>query len=398
MKILQICNKPPFPPVEGGPMAMAAITNGLLNAQHNVSLLVVDSEKMKSDFSKISNEVLEKTNFKSVFINLKINPFDALKCFFTGKSLHAIRYMKKGFLDAITAKLDDESFDVIFFDSIFSAVFIDEIRELTKAKIVIRAHNVEHKIWERIAQNTKNPFKKFYLNHIYKSLKNFEMEICSKADAVFPISDVDTAWFQNKLPQKIVKTLPFGVDISKKVEISKHNKTLFFIGSLNWSPNIEGLLWFLKEVWNNKKLNFPELKLVVAGRHMPDELFEFADNRTEFVGEVPDSTDFMLQNGAMIVPLLSGSGIRIKIIEALMNSKVVISTKIGAEGINYTHGKDIIIADTPEEFCEAINNYYNSAENSLSISENARQLIENEHNNKIVIDDLIKTLNKLIDE
>ena len=306
--------------------------------------------------------------------------------------------MKKDFLDAITAKLDDENFDVIFFDSIFSAVFIDEIRKLTKAKIVIRAHNVEHKVWERIAQNTKSPFKKFYLNHIYKSLKNFELEVCSKADAVFPISDVDTAWFQNRLPQKLVKTLPFGVDISKKVEISKHNKTLFFIGSLNWSPNIEGLLWFLKEVWNNNKLDFPELKLVVAGRNMPDELFEFADNRTEFVGEVPDSTDFMLENGAMIVPLLSGSGIRIKIIEALMNSKVVISTKIGAEGINYTHGKDIIIADTPEEFCEAINNYYNSAENSLSISENARQLIENEHNNKIVIDDLIKTLNKLIDE
>ena len=398
MKILQICNKPPFPPVEGGPMAMAAITNGLLNAQHNVSLLVVDSEKMKSDFSKISNEVLDKTNYKSVFIKLKINPFDAIKCFFIGNSLHAIRYRKKDFLDAIAAKLDNENFDVIFFDSIFSAVFIDEIRKLTKAKIVIRAHNVEHKVWERIAQNTKSPFKKFYLNHIYKSLKNFELEVCSKADAVFPISDVDTAWFQNRLPQKLVKTLPFGVDISKKVEISKHNKTLFFIGSLNWSPNIEGLLWFLKEVWNNNKLDFPELKLVVAGRNMPDELFEFADNRTEFVGEVPDSTDFMLENGAMIVPLLSGSGIRIKIIEALMNSKVVISTKIGAEGINYTHGKDIIIADTPEEFCEAINNYYNSVNNSSSISENARQLIENEHNNKIVIDDLINTLNKLIDE
>ena len=123
---------------------------------------------------------------------------------------------------------------------------------------------------------------------------------------------------------------------------------------MNWLPNKEGIKWFLDEVWPIIHQALPDLKIYLAGREMPSWLLELNLSNVKVIGEVPDAHEFIRSKSISIAPLLSGSGIRIKIIESMAMGKAVVATTIGAEGINYTTGKDIMIADTPEAFCEAV--------------------------------------------
>lgn len=399
MKILQLCNKPPYPPVEGGSIAMNAITQGLLNSGHVVKILAVNSFKFPENVSAIPEIYKEKTSYQSVFINLKINPIKAFFNLFSKKSFHVQRYYTNSFRKALIAVLSSETFDIIHFESIFLGCYIDLIRQYSKAKIVVRTHNVEHLIWERLAANSSSFLKRKYLNHLARTLKLFELSLLNKADGVMTISKIDLHYFEKNGITKPIINLPFGVNMVDDDIITKdhshHEMSLFFIGSLNWQPNIEGVEWFIENVWHNEMLDLPNIRFYIAGRHIPKSFQKYESERTHIVGEVENALQFMNEHSIMIVPLFSGSGIRIKIIEGLMAGKAIISTSIGAEGINCTHGENILIADSPEEFAKAINALFNNAALFEKISSNAPYLIEKEHNNELIIPQMIEFYNSI---
>ncbi|MEM9259965.1 MAG: glycosyltransferase family 4 protein, partial [Bacteroidota bacterium] len=129
---------------------------------------------------------------------------------------------------------------------------------------------------------------------------------------------------------------------------------LHFIGSLDWLPNLEGLQWFLTDVWPLISQRFPDLKFHVAGRNMPPAIAQLRMKNVIIHGEVESSCDFVAAHSISIVPLLSGGGMRAKILEAMSLARVVISTSVGLEGINAKHRRDLFVADTPEQFVDAI--------------------------------------------
>ncbi len=399
MKILQLCNKPPYPPIEGGSIAMNAITQGLINDGYLVKVLAVSSFKFHDNKLLIPEEYKIKANYNSVFIDLKIHPFQAFLNLFSKKSFHVQRYVSKDFTDKLVSILMTETYDVVHIESIFLACYIDTIRKFSKAKIVIRTHNVEHLIWERLAANTTSSIKKWYLNHLAKTLKSFELSVLNKVDGVLTISKNDLDFFLKNGIKKPMIGLPFGVKIPKQGLHPQKTKnsdfSLFFIGSLNWQPNIEGVEWFMQNVWLNPNLNIPNVELFIAGRNIPESFKKYKSNRTHIVGEVNDALKFMLEHSIMIVPLFSGSGIRIKIIEGLMMGKAIVSTSIGAEGINCSDGEDIILANTPDEFANAINSLIENPELFEKISSNASYLIEKEHNIELIIPKMIQFYNTL---
>jgi len=176
--------------------------------------------------------------------------------------------------------------------------------------------------------------------------------------------------------------------------IEEHS--LFHIGSMNWIPNNEGMKWFLDNVWEDVCNIIPDIRLYLAGREMPKWLFKKESKNLRIEGEVPDALKFIQSKSISIVPLLSGSGIRIKIIESMAMGKVVISTSIGAEGINYINGENIIIADSSTETKDAIIKLYNDKELTTRIGNNARKLIATNHNNEIIIIKLIEFYKSLI--
>ncbi|TNE51750.1 MAG: glycosyltransferase, partial [Bacteroidetes bacterium] len=223
--------------------------------------------------------------------------------------------------------------------------------------VALRAHNVEHEIWERVAVNS-HPLKRWYLNRITPRLKKFEQNSLNQYDLLIGITERDVQQFRALGLEKPAVVVPIGLDCSAYMpDESSFQRpvSLGFIGSLDWMPNIEGLTWFLQKVW--KPLlhpAYPELELHIAGRNTPAWLRRLRMPGVHVHGEVPDASDFINQHTVMVVPLLAGSGMRAKILEGMALGKVVLSTSIGLEGIAARHRQEVLIADTPEEFYSAV--------------------------------------------
>ena len=386
MKILLLCNKPPYPASEGGPMAMNSIITGLLDAGHQVKILAVNSEKFNVKESDIPDEYKKKTGIELIDVDLSVKPTNAFLNLFTKKSYHVERFISDDFKAKLIEVLEKEQFDIVQLEMLYMAPYVDDIRAHSKAMIVLRAHNVEHKIWERIAKETRSPLKRWYINHLAKTLKEYELNALETVDGIAAITRKDAAFFR-KYTSKPVIDIPFGVypeEFTPKYEIEGKPK-FYHIGSMNWMPNEEGIRWFINEVLPKTMEKVPDFVYHLAGRNMPEWLTAMNDPHVDVVGEVPDAKAFVADHDVAIVPLLSGSGIRIKIIESMAMGKTVITTRVGAEGILYDEEVNIIIAENKAKMVEAIRAINENPQIAVKIGQAARRLVEETYDNRKII-------------
>lgn len=378
---------------------MNTITQALLAAGNQVKVLSVATHKHPDRSSQISPEYIQQTKFETVFVNTKVNFFEALISLVKGTSYHVFRFFSKEMSQKLISILESEKFDVVQLESVFVALYIPIIRKHSSAKIVLRLHNVEHLIWERIAQNQSSKAKRLLLEKMNKQLKNYECSLMSQIDGYMAISEVDYQFFHDIAPQTPGTVIPFAINMdeydSEDEYIPSDNPELFHIGSMNWMPNVEALKWFLDDVFPLILEKFPQLTFTVAGRGIPDDIQKYASANVLIAGEVPSANDFMLSKDIMIVPLLSGSGIRIKIIEGMALGKTIITTSIGAEGLDVENGKNIFIADTPDEFVSVIEKCVKTPDICTIIGENARNYVALNHNNEVVAQELIDFYNEI---
>lgn len=392
MKILQLCHKIPFPPTDGGTIAMNNITQGLLAAGHTVKVLALETQKHPVFWDKIPSTYVSSTAFETVKIDTTISFLAAAKTLFNGKSYQISRFYSKNFAAKLEQLLSENQYDIVHLESIFMCSYIDVIRKKSHAKIVLRTHNVENQIWKRIAKNEHNIVKKLAIKYLASQLERYERSIGSKIDGYATISEPDLRYFQN-CAQCPGTEIPFGVDVDEYEPndeyLPSETPTLFHVGSMNWMPNIEGICWFLDEVWPSILAEFPNVTFTVAGRAIPAQILNRTDKNLMIAGEVPDANVFMLSKDIMVVPLLSGSGVRVKIIEGMALGKTIITTSIGAEGLAVENGKNILIANTPQEFVEAVAKCVHTPDLCAFIGENARNFVSLHHNNTLITSKLI---------
>lgn len=404
MKILILCNKSPWPPKEGAPIAMNMVIHGLLEKGHTVRILAVNSEKYHIREEDIPAQYREKTQIELVNLDLRIKPVPALLALLRNRSYHMERFISDDFRNHLARILKQEEFDIIQLETLFVTPYIDTIRSLSKAKIVYRAHNIEHLIWSRMAMEEHKPLKKHYLAHLAKTLKEFEHKTIFNVDGIAAITAHDAEYFSRVIQSSDGKTaeipvidLPFGIDPGEYPlpVVTPEWPSLFSIGAMNWMPNAEGIKWFLDHVWPDVHQQFPKLTYYLAGRAMPQWMLRLQIPGVVVVGEVEDARKFIGSKGIMIVPLFSGSGIRIKIIEGMAAAKPIISTSLGAEGIRYINGENILIANAPCEFFDMLSLCLHDATRSQIIGQNARKLVETVYNRKLIIDRLVGFYNQL---
>ncbi|MEO9531103.1 MAG: glycosyltransferase family 4 protein [Crocinitomicaceae bacterium] len=393
MKVLQLCNKPPKPEVDGGCIAMSNISEGLLAQGIELKILTVSTEKHPFEIEKINPEFVKSTQIEGIFLDTRINVIDAFSALVTADSYNVNRFFSPDF-DKRLRELLQEDFDIIHLESLFMTPYISTIRQCCSAKIVLRSHNLEHLIWERLANSTGNKAKKMYLKHLASKLKKYEKRTINEVDGIAAISKEDTDRFLAFDCNKPLITIPFGIDLDDyKIVASerKERNKLFHIGAMNWEPNREAMNWFSDEIWPLIKKE--DLSFHMAGRYMSADFEKLASDNFKVHGEVDSVHDFMNDHDIMIVPLLSGSGMRIKIIEGMAMGKTVISTSVGAEGINCQHNKTIIIADTAKEFATAIKELIKDQSKVDRIGKAARKLVEEEYDNANIIKKLLEFYN-----
>ncbi|MEI6884624.1 MAG: glycosyltransferase family 4 protein [Bacteroidota bacterium] len=386
MRILFLCNKSPWPPKEGGPIAMNMLIGGMLDAGHSVKVLAVNSFKYNIHLSDIPLDYRTITGIELVDVDLRVKPVQAFLNLFTKQSYHIQRFISASFASRLIRVLHESDYDIVQLETLTMASYINVIRSHSKAKIILRAHNIEHLIWERVAANTSNPLKKRYLEHLASTLRAFELSASQKVDGIAAITSTDADFF-TAITDKPVISIPFGVSIDEYPCVARtiDNPKIFIIGAMNWIPNQEGVKWFLENVWTDLHRKYPALEFHIAGREMPDWMKTLSLEQVVVEGEVENASVFYNSNDIMIVPLFSGSGIRIKVIEAMAFGKTVISTSVGAEGIDYTRGENLLIADLACEFFEMISVCIEHPEIIQKIGIQARKLIARQYERRNII-------------
>ena len=389
MNLLQVTSKPPFPGKDGGCKAMAALTNGLILQGNEVQLLCIATQKHPFNIASFPPSLTEKT--KSVFINTKPNFIKAVLAFILNKSYNITRFDSPKMHQLVKQSLQQNKFDAIILDSLYTTPYLPTILKNTTCPVIYRAHNIEYELWEAHAKTEKNIFKKLYLQHLAKRLKKYEINFLTEVTGIACISPENAFQIKNISKNKRVSYIPFSINDSlPKIATSKK---LFFIGSFEWEPNIIGLKWFIKNVWG-KIIDFDsEIEFHIAGKGMNRK--EWEGKNIVCHGEVENAEKFIEPFFIMPVPLFNGSGVRIKIIEAMAAGKIIIATPKAAEGIPYTHQKNIFIAQSENEFINYIKYCILNPEVAISISLEAQKLAAEQYGNRKVMHDFITFINKL---
>jgi glycosyltransferase involved in cell wall biosynthesis len=399
MKVLQISNKSPWPATEGGSIASYALISGLEHAGHEVHILTMSTWKHPVLIDQIPEDLRLRTQYDWVEVDTRIKVWPAFLNLFTKSSYNIERFISKEFGQALEAKLKQNTYDFILLESLYLTPYLNVIRKNSDAVVILRAHNIEHRIWERLAVSEKNILKKIYLNLLTKRLKRYETQVLPEVDGIAAITDADAAFFRVHSGAALVRVVPFGVMPDSYIYTPQNERSISMchLGSMNWMPNQEGIKWFLLKCWPGIHTVFPHLKLYLAGRNMPPWFSRNTWPNVEIVGEVDDSQNFISNHPVKVVPLLSGSGVRVKIIEAMALGRTVITTTTGAEGIRYTPGHNILIADTPIAFYEQIKFCVNDPAACAEIGRNARVLIEECHNNIIATNAVVALAQEVIE-
>ncbi|MEZ4986545.1 MAG: glycosyltransferase family 4 protein [Saprospiraceae bacterium] len=384
MKILLLCKKFPYPQKDGESIAIHTLSLALSELGCEVSLLAMNTSKHYFNGNGYPAEAAHFRTIRTVAIDNSIRPWAAFRNLFSGESYHIARFVSDEFARVLTDMLQTDTYDVVQLETLYLAPYIPTIRKHSDAIVSMRAHNVEHEIWERIAGNTSNGLKRWYLHHLTAKLKRYEQQVLEQYDLLLPITQRDQRQFRNMGFKGLSVVTPIGVsklEIPKPKEVSPR-QSISFIGSLDWMPNVEGLNWFIDEVWPSLQSAYPQLELHIAGRNTPKCLLQLNKPGIVVHGEVPDSAAFIQQHPIMVVPLLTGSGMRAKILEGMALGKTVLTTSIGLEGIHANHRTEVMIANTPDQFLESLHYLLNHPNRLQQISQKARALVQEKYNSK----------------
>jgi glycosyltransferase involved in cell wall biosynthesis len=289
----------------------------------------------------------------------------------------------KQYSKALHSLLLREQFDIIQCEGLLFSYYIDEIRSITDTPLIFRAHNVEHRIREMMAEVANVPAERDYLKNLARRLQKRELLALKQFDAIVPISEPDFQWFKSVVPDKPMMLSETGTNVSEPVnDPASTGLRVGFIGALNWQPNLDGLRWFLAGVWPRVQRTLPDATFHIAGRGVQANAKHWLAGKNVFLeGEVEDANRFMGSMTVMIAPLFAGSGLRIKIIEAMSVGKAIVATPVAAEGLPVEDHRELLIGTDAVSFCDALTSALSDPGLRASMGAKARELVSDRFDN-----------------
>lgn len=369
LKVLLLNNRVPYPLFDGGAKATHSLIEGILASDIELDLFFINTPKHFQDLERTKEIYPSAVSVSQVNVDTKVTAMGAFKSLLNSTSYNVERFDAEAAHEQITQILKQKSFDIVHFETMFMTPYLETVRKYSQAKCILRMHNVEHQIWQKLAVSTGSFLKRGYLQHLAKKLKQYEERNLTLFDGILPISEQDASWVNKNSGQNVL-TLPMGIDVIEKPMLSSGSH-FFHIGSMEWKPNIQGCQYLVENIWPKVLAKSPDIHLHLAGKAMDNSFNHWRTDNVHLHGEVPDAKAFMQEYNCMIIPLKSASGLRIKALEAMSLGKPIISTSLGMSGISIQKGKNCLIADSEEEMVQHIvkiasdqNLYHKLASNS----------------------------------
>jgi polysaccharide biosynthesis protein PslH len=268
------------------------------------------------------------------------------------------RFADAGVQQQLRTWFREQRFDVAVCDFLDAAVNFPARHSIPS---VLFQHNVESEIWRRHAETAGNPAKQLMYGMESRKMLRYERSAVRTFQHVIAVSENDRSLMMQWVDGDRITVVPTGVDLAQYApdpEASKGNPEpaplITFIGAMDWEPNVDGVEYFCKEVWPAIKTEVPEARLRIVGRNPVRRVQKWASDSIEVTGRVPSVVEHLREAAVVIVPLRIGGGTRLKIYEAMAAAKAVVSTTVGAEGLDVQHGRDIILADAARAFSQAV--------------------------------------------
>ncbi len=349
MNILHLCNKVPFPGRDGSSIAMESLIR-LESAQgHRVHVLALNTEKhwVDAPASPFPNVVLE-----AVAVKTAPRGSTALGNLFTRTSYYASRFWDAR-VAARIGVLAGEA-DLVVIDSLFMAVYLPVLGRIPR---ILRAHNVEHAIWQR-GLSEEPLWRRSYVALQAGRLARWERHVAQHVDRIWTISEEDRAWFARKtrVPTTCVPCSA-DCDAGPWTYRGADSPLAYHVGALDWSPNIRGMKWFLDDVAPLIR----HARVDVFSRQWP---FSPPSEPVRYLAEAGTSFDGY---GIFAAPIRSGSGMRIKLLEAMVRGKAIVTTTLGAEGLRAIDGTHLLLADGAAEFAAALDRLTQDADYRIAL-------------------------------
>jgi polysaccharide biosynthesis protein PslH len=397
-KILILTNRIPYPLKDGGNLAMNAMIEGYHQAGWKVHLLSMNTTR-----HHVAQHVLERlythlAGFSWVNVNNDFSKMEIIKNFlFELTPSHVSRFKNAAFAEKLEEVIDKFKPDIVQVESVFLSQYLPLIRDNSEALTILRVHNIEYQIWRTLADKTKNLVKRYYLKNLSRRMRIYERESWKQYDLLLPITEKDAQSIHRLETVSYMVVAPFAIDTTHvKITTDRERWVGYHIGAMDWMPNSEAIRWFLHKVWPKVHKKLPQFEFYFAGRDMPKQFNKYNADGVHCMGEVQDAAEFIADKKILIVPLRSGSGVRIKILEAMAAGKVVISTHTGMRGIDARSGEHYIAASKPEQYLKAIRWCLDHKEKAHEMGLKALTLVRSHYEQQVVAGNVIAEIEQLM--
>jgi sugar transferase (PEP-CTERM/EpsH1 system associated) len=353
MRILFLSMTVPYPPTDGGRIR---VLNLLKQVAKTNEITFLALETTPTDYDGIS--YLSQQGIDARLVSYARHPPPlglkaVANALVNRKPITVARYDFAPLRQAFEALLKEKSFDLIHYEMFHAAQYLVDARLPT----LLSQQNVDSYIWRRLCEQTNNPLRKLLYETQRRAFFHYERAMSPKFDAVAVASEIDRELLEEIRPGLSIAVVPNGVDIElyQPNHALEEEASVIYTGSLDWRPNEDAVLYFADELFPLIQAKRPDVKFYVVGKSPTEPVRKLAERPGVIVtGAVEDIKPYIARATVYVVPLRIGSGTRLKILEALGMEKAIVSTTIGEEGLNLVDGQEIIIADAPTRFAEAV--------------------------------------------
>ena len=287
------------------------------------------------------------------------SPFNLLRGFIGTQAITVLNYTSAGIRAELSTILRQEQPDSVQIEGVHLVEYVALIRNVCpQARILADWHNIESEIMRRYAESEHNPLRKLMALRTAPLIERAENELLRTCDAHTVVSARDRERLLLRAPSRRIEVVPNGVDVDfysvAGDERPPAPRDVLFVGSMDYHANVEAVLWFVRNLWPLVRARRPEMIFRIVGRDPAPEIRALAAPDIAVTGTVDDIRPFYSNAAATVVPLRVGGGTRLKILESMAARVPVVSTRLGAEGIEIRDGSDILLAETPAEIAECL--------------------------------------------
>ncbi|MGH9936633.1 MAG: glycosyltransferase, partial [Blastocatellia bacterium] len=271
-----------------------------------------------------------------------------------GAPFGVTKFLSREVQSLLAQWLNESRFDVAVCDFLGSTLNFPRERA---TPVALFQHNVESILWGRHAEHEAHPVKRIAFKLEAAKMLRYERAAVGRFDHVIAVSEYDRDQMKTMTDQSRISVVPTGVDLRQyraAAGESAAEPVVIFLGSMDWEANVDGVTYFCREIWPRVKRASPEARFRIVGRNPDARIKQLASDDVEVTGRVESVTDHLRQAAVFVVPLRIGGGTRLKIYEAMAMRKAVVSTTVGAEGLDVNHGRDILLADDPQTFADYV--------------------------------------------